>query len=42
MLDRISVSISNLLGTNVTSSDLIAYDENKIITAKRVDETKKN
>lgn len=41
MLDRISNSISNLLNRRVTSSELICYDENKIITAKRVDQAKK-
>ena len=40
MLDRISISISNLLGKTVTSSDLITYDEKKIIIAKRVDQKK--
>lgn len=41
MLDRIAISISNLLNINVTSSDLITYDQKKIITAKRVDELKR-
>ena len=41
MLDRISVSISNLLGTNVSSADLITFDQKKIISAKRVDENHK-
>ncbi len=38
MLDRISISISNLLNINISSSELITYDQKKIITAKRVDE----
>ena len=42
MLDRISISISNLLGKNISSSELIAYDEEKIIIAKRIDEVKKD
>lgn len=41
MLDRISKSISKLLNKKITSSDLITYDEKRIITSKRVDETKK-
>lgn len=41
MLDRISISLSNLLGKDISSSELIAYDENKMIHAKRVDENKK-
>ena len=41
MLDRISISISNLLGKDITSSDLICYDDKKIIIAKRVDEIRK-
>ena len=41
MLDRISISISNLLGKDISSADLITYDENKIIKAKRIDERKK-
>ena len=41
MLDRISNSISKLLNKKITSSDLITYDEKRIITSKRVDETKK-
>ena len=41
MLDRISISISNLLGKDIPSSELIAYDKKKIIVAKRVDEIKR-
>ena len=41
MLDRIADSISKLLDINVTSSELIKYDQKKIVTAKRIDETKK-
>ncbi len=42
MLDRLSISISNLLGKNISSSDLITYDIKKIIIAKRIDEVKKD
>ena len=41
MLDRIADSISKLLDINVTSSELIKYDQKKIVTAKRIDEIKK-
>ncbi len=40
MLDRIAISISKLLGTDITSSELITYDKNKIISSKRIDEKK--
>lgn len=38
MLDKISKNVSKLLGYEITSSDLISYDENKIIKSRRVDE----
>ena len=41
MLDRISKSISKLINKTVTSSDLITYDEKKIIESKRIDERKR-
>lgn len=42
MLDKISSNISKLLNYKISSSDLITYDENKIIKAKRIDERKSN
>ncbi len=44
MLDRISISISNLLGKDISSSELIVYDKKRVIVAKRVDQNqiKKN
>ena len=42
MLDKISSNMSKLLGYTITSADLITYDENKIISSKRVDERKSN
>ena len=42
MLDKISNNISKLLDYTVTSADLISYDKEKIIKAKRVDERKSN
>ena len=38
MLDKISKNISKLIGYTVTSSELISYDEDKLIDSKRVDE----
>jgi len=40
MLDKISTNISKLLGYEISSADLITYDENKVIYSKRVDEKK--
>ena len=42
MLDKIANNISKLLGYQITSADLITYDENKVIYSKRVDEKKSN
>ena len=41
MVDKLAKNISKLLGYKVTSSDLILYDNNKIIHTKRVDSLKK-
>ena len=38
MLDKISKNISSLLNEEITSSELIAYDETKVINSKRIDE----
>ena len=38
MLDKISKNISSLLNEEITSSELIAYDEAKVINSKRIDE----
>ena len=40
MLDKISSNISKLLGYEISSAELITYDENKVIYSKRVDEKK--
>lgn len=40
MLDKLSENISDLLGYEVTSSELITYDEQRIIVSKRIDERK--
>lgn len=40
MLDRISIGISNLLGKEISSSELITYNQKRIIVAKRVDQKK--
>ena len=41
MLDKLSTGISKLLKTDITSADLIKYDEKKIVNHKRIDETKR-
>lgn len=41
MIDKISDNISKLLGYEITTSELLLYDENKIVNARRVDERKK-
>ena len=42
MLDKISTNISKLIGYDVTSADLLSFDESKVIHAKRIDERKSN
>ena len=42
MLDKISKNISKLVGYNVNSADLLSYDENKVVNAKRIDERRSN
>lgn len=42
MLDKISRNITKLLGYDVSCADLLSFDENKVITAKRIDERKSN
>ncbi len=42
MIDKLSKHISLLLGINVSSQELISYDEKKVIKAKRIDEKKSN
>ena len=38
MLDKLASKISNLLEIEITSKDLLSYDERKIINSKRIDE----
>lgn len=40
MLDKISINISKLLNQEISSSDLITYDKDKNINAKRIDQKK--
>ncbi len=40
MLDKMANNISILLNKEITGADLITYDKNKVITAKRIDEKK--
>lgn len=42
MLDKMSKNISTLLKTNVSSSELITYNEKQVVISKRVDERKSN
>ena len=37
MLDKLASNISELLEINITSKDLLSYDERKIINSKRID-----
>ena len=42
MLDKISKNISKLVGYDVSSADLLSYDKNKVVNAKRIDERRSN
>lgn len=42
MLDKLSTNISKLLNRDITSADLLSYDEKKIISSKRIDKRNSN